>query len=128
MKKKILIIDDNAEIAELTKKYLERRGYDVKAAGSAVLGLNLLSNDSFDVLISDINMPEINGEEFVKKAKILYPNLVILLITGYVSFDKTQKAQEVGAHECLTKPVELEKLCVSIASGLKAAEEKRKSI
>ena len=124
-KKKVLIVDDDAEIAELTRKYLEKKGFEAIAASSGLLGLELLKKEWFDVLISDISMPDMGGEEFVTKARGIYPDLVILLITGYVSFDRTQKARDLGVHEYLTKPVELEKLCNSIEQGLKLAQEKR---
>ena len=126
-KNKILIVDDNEEIAELTKKFLERRGYEVKAALSAIAGLELLNNDSFDVLVSDINMPEMDGEEFVRRAKILDPSLGIILITGFVCSDITTRVSKLGIHECLNKPVGLDKLCASIESALKAAGTKKKA-
>lgn len=125
-KKKILIVDDEKEIRELTKEFLEKKGYDALAVESALLGLNILKTHSFDALISDIRMPYMDGIEFAKRAKAINPNLIIIMLTGYGSLDTAQEAIKIGVYDYLTKPVDLEKLSQSLNEGLiKMAEQKK---
>jgi len=125
-KKKVLIVDDETESREFTKRYLERIGFEAVAAESGLLGLKLLNRKGFDVLISDINMPQMDGLEFTKKAKLLNPYLVIILLTGYGALKTAQEAIKIGIHDYLTKPIELEKLKISIQEGIRRITEKKK--
>ena len=117
-KKKVLLVDDEAQTRELIGRSLERKGYQVAALENGLLGLNILSKDDFDILVSDINMPYMDGIEFTRRAKKLHPFLKIILLTGYGSLETAQQAIKIGIHEYLTKPVELEKLHKSIEGAL----------
>jgi len=125
-KKRILIVDDESEARGFMKRYLERNDFEVTSVGSGLLGLKLLKMRRFDLLISDINMPRMDGVEFSKKAKFLDPNLIIILLTGQGALKTAQQAIKIGIHDYLTKPVELEELNSSIQKGLKLAAEKKK--
>jgi len=127
-KKKILIVDDEIDIREFLKKGLQREGYQAVSAGSAVLGLRLLSRVNFDVLISDVNMPQIDGLEFVSRARRMQPQLAILLLTGYGTLDSAKEAIRIGVNDYLTKPVGMEKLRGAVANGLKRQAEIREGL
>ena len=122
---KILIVDDEAEIRRLFTEFFKRSGYEVVSAESALLGLNILGAGEFDVLISDIHMPFMDGIEFCRRAKRMSPDLVIVLLTGFGSLETAQKAIKIGVSEYLTKPVDLLKLKESVEEGLKQIQEKK---
>lgn len=126
MERKILIVDDEAEMRETLKGFFDKRGYKTAAVESGLLGLNILAKESFDVVISDIRMPFMNGIDFTKRAKKLKSDLVIIVLTACTELDVAQEAIRANVNDYLTKPVELEKLKKSIDDGIRAAEEKRK--
>jgi len=126
-RKKILIVDDKAEIRKLLSTFFKKKGHEVAALESGVLGLNLIAKEEFDILISDIRMPYMDGVEFARRAKRLDPNLVILLLTGYASLETAQQAIKIGINDYMTKPVDLEKLQESIEEGLQRSAKQRKN-
>ncbi len=127
-KKRILIVDDETEARGFIKRYLERNDFAVTSVGSGLLGLKLLKMREFDLLVSDINMPRMDGLEFSKKAKFLQPQLIIILLTGQGTLKTAQQAIKIGVCDYLTKPVELEELHSSIQKGLALAAEKKKDV
>ncbi len=126
MVRKILIVDDEAEMRETLKGFFDKRGYKTTGVESGLLGLNILAKENFDIVISDIRMPFMDGIEFTKRAKKLKPDIVIIVLTGCIELDIAQEAIRIDVHDYLTKPVELEKLKKSIEDGIKDAEDKRK--
>ena len=106
----VLLVEDNAEVAEVTKAYLEQLGYQVRHAESALAGLDLLERDGgVDLVFSDILMPGgMNGLELAEAVRTKYPKLAVLLTTGYSSsaqdalrrgFDVLQKPYNIAALE-----------------------------
>lgn len=126
-KRKILIVDDESDIRKLIAKFFEKKNYQAIEVESGLFGLNLLGTDNFDVLISDIQMPYMDGIDFVRRAKKISPDLVVVLLTGCGSLNTAQEAIRIGIHEYLTKPVDSEKLFSSVEAGLKKVEEKKKN-
>jgi len=113
-KNKILIVDDESEIRRIIATFFSQRGYEVVSVDSGVLGLNLLTKDKFDCLISDIRMPFMDGIEFTRRARQLNPDLAIILLTGYGSLASAEEAIITGVQGYLEKPVELEKLKAAV--------------
>jgi signal transduction histidine kinase len=126
--RKILIVDDEAEIRKLISAFFAKAGYKAVAVESALLGLNILVKEDFSVLVSDIKMPYMDGIEFCRRVKKLRPDMVIVVLTGYGELDTAQEAIRIGVHDYLTKPVDLVKLQESVEQGLKQVEEKRKDV
>jgi len=122
--KKILIVDDDRNIRSVLTRFFASKGYEAVNASSGTLGLNLLSRQRFDALVSDIKMPNMTGTEFAAKAHKLAPPLVIILLTGYGSLETAQEGIRAGIHDYLTKPVDLEKLLGTVEDGIKGSKEK----
>lgn len=123
---KILIVDDEAEIRENISSYFKMKGYQAVAVESGALGLTLLGVDSFDVLISDLKMPGMDGIEFSDRARKLCPGLVIVVLTGYGSLETAQSAIRIGVQDYITKPLDLNKLLASVEDGIARMEEQKK--
>lgn len=121
MAKKILLIDDDELVLKSTRKLLERQGYEVFPASSAKEALQLIDNDSLDLVISDIRMPDKNGVEIVSeiqscRARAGKKDLPIIFITGYAAFGQELHATFLG--EILYKPFDSEKLLAAIRDYL----------
>jgi response regulator RpfG family c-di-GMP phosphodiesterase len=108
---KVLYVDDEFVNRELFKISLETH-YHVLLAESGMSGLKILKeNSDIQVIISDMKMPHMNGIEFVKKAKELYPTIKCFILTGYGLTDIIQEAINDGLIlACLNKPFEMEKI------------------
>jgi two-component system response regulator PilR (NtrC family) len=100
----ILLVDDEQDILEFLEQYLEDRGMEVSRTTSARDALNLIKKKEFDLVISDIRMPEMSGVELLKEGKKLAPETVFILITAHASTDTAIDAQQHGAFGYLTKP------------------------
>jgi two-component system NtrC family sensor kinase len=102
----VLLVEDNAEVAEVGRAYLEQLGYQVKHAASAQAGLDLIEReDHIDVMFSDILMPGgMNGLELARRVRRRFPDIAVLLTTGYSSSAQDAVAQ---GFEVLQKPYDL---------------------
>ena len=102
----VLLVEDNAEVAEVGRAYLEQLGYQVKHAASAQAGLDLIEReDRIDVMFSDILMPGgMNGLELARRVRRRFPDIAVLLTTGYSSSAQDAVAQ---GFEVLQKPYDL---------------------
>ncbi|MBI1933842.1 MAG: response regulator [Ignavibacteriales bacterium] len=120
MKSKILLVDDEEHILAGFKRNL-RTQFDVFTAQSAKTALNLIHNDGpFSVIVSDFNMPEMNGIKFLSTAKEIAPDTVRMMLSGYTDLATTIEAVNEGnIFRILTKPCSPEKLISTLHAGIK---------
>lgn len=123
MTETILLVDDEEMILDSLSAILLKDGYQVDCAKSGDEALDILKQKQFDLIITDIRMPGINGLEMVEHLKILKPNQKILVITGYGSLETAVKAQHRGVSDYLIKPIDIKSLKNSIRRALRSAEE-----
>ena len=100
----ILLVDDEPDILEFLEQYLQDKGMDVLRTTSAREALGQLEKREFDLVISDIRMPEMSGVDLLKHGKKLAPETVFILITAHASADTAIDAQQHGAFGYLIKP------------------------
>ncbi len=115
---KILIVDDNVEMLNFFKKALEREGYSTILAEDGKKALEILEiHNGVDLILSDVKMPNKSGLDVLKEVREKYPNVKIILITGYAQVEEYLQAMEQGAYEYLTKPIRVNDLvnCVNRA-------------
>jgi two-component system nitrogen regulation response regulator NtrX len=115
---KILIIDDEKEICESIKMILEYEGYNVIFSTSAVQGLKLLEENQVSCLLLDIQMPEMNGFEVLKKVKEATPSLSVIIISAHGSVENAIKATRLGAFDFIEKPIDRDKLLISVRNAI----------
>lgn len=122
---KILVVDDEPGVAEVTKARLERLGYRVMAKNSSREALDLFRRqpEEFDLLITDQTMPELTGVQLAGEMLLLKPGLPILLCTGYSAKVNKAEAKETGIRAFLMKPVSREELALSIRELLDGADQ-----
>ncbi len=114
MNAKILIVDDEKTIRESLKVILEDEGYSANIAGDGAKALEEIKNNNYDIVISDIKMPNIDGMELLEKASEISPNTFFIIMTAYASVQTAIDALRKGAYDYLIKPVEFEDLIIRI--------------
>lgn len=118
-KENILIVDDNYDMLELLQRNLKDLNFHSYKATSVIEAIDILKSSTIDLLITDLQMPEINGIELIKYADEHFPNIPKLVITGFPSVDTAINAVKSGALDYLTKPFTFEELKKSIHNCLK---------
>jgi diguanylate cyclase (GGDEF)-like protein len=103
-KDSILIIDDDAVILKFMKIVLEMEGYECETAISSQAALERVQSTPFDIMITDIVMPGMDGLELTGKAKVIRPNMSVIITTGFVDNFSYDKAIEAGASDFIKKP------------------------
>lgn len=136
MSEKVLLVDDEREFLEIMSERMRARGMIVTTTESADQALSIIEKESFDAIIMDFQMPEMDGMEALKAIKKKKPELQIILLTGYATVEKTVEAMKIGATDFLEKPADLEALVKKIKNAKtekmllveKQTEEKIKDI
>jgi two-component system, NtrC family, response regulator HydG len=127
----IIIIDDDVDICALLKRFFERKGYAVSTAFKAQEGLELIRVNSYDVLLTDFRLPDMDGLEVIKNVRKIKSDLPIIVITGYSDVAQAIKAIRLGAYEYVTKPIYPEEILLHVQKAItskSAAKEVEQSI
>jgi two-component system response regulator HydG len=114
----ILVIDDDKALRDACYQILARQGYQVEMAASARQGLALLEKMSFDVILLDLVMPDLDGLEALKKIKALDPDSEVIIITGYGTITSAVESIKAGAFYFLSKPFAPDDLRALVARAL----------
>jgi len=115
---RILIVDDEPTILNLLNKILTGQGYDTTPASNGEKALQLLQTESFDLMISDINMTPINGMELLSKASESYKKMGVIMLTAYGTVGTAVEAMKKGAFDYITKPFKLDELVLTVQRAL----------
>ena len=121
MSEKVLIIDDEQEFTEALAERMTNRGMDVSTSSSAIEGLQSVEEKSFDVVVLDLQMPEMDGIETLKILKKKNPELQVILLTGHATVEKGIEAMKLGAMDLLEKPADL----TTLTEKIKKAQAKK---
>ena len=119
---RILVVDDELTIRKSIQKRLEKEGYEVTSADNAKDALQLFQENSFDTVISDIRMEEMDGLELLKRLQDQRRDIPVVMVTGAPSLDTAQESIKAGAYDYITKPIERE---ILINTVKRALEKKR---
>lgn len=114
----ILIVDDERNMLLVMRMSLEDAGYRVLAAESAEDALPLLADPDLDVVLSDLKMPGMSGEEFIARSRMERPDVPVLVVTAYGSIRSAVECIQAGASDYLTKPFEPEELQIAVRNAL----------
>jgi DNA-binding NtrC family response regulator len=115
--KQVLIIDDETFIRDNLRRILTQEGYVVHAASNGSEGIDLITREDINIVLLDLNLPDINGIEILKKIKSIAPDLLVIIITGYATVDSAVEALKLGAYDYIKKPFKADaiKLIVKLA-------------
>ena len=129
-KSRILVIDDEKRMCDSIKVLLSNIGYEVDTAENGKMGIGKLKTGKFDLVITDLMMPELDGFAVMKHVKENCPGTLVIVITGYASVESAVRAIRSGAYDYILKPFDFEIIKISVERAwdkLKLEEELEKT-
>ncbi len=120
MKSRILIVDDEESIREFLEIMLKKEGYEITTAVDGLNAKEILTKKSFDMIISDMQMPNMTGIELLKHVKESYPDIVFMIITAFGTTETAVEAMKMGAYDYVTKPFKIDEVRLNIANALRS--------
>jgi two-component system phosphate regulon sensor histidine kinase PhoR len=125
-KTKILVVDDELVVRDGCSRVLTGRGYDVLTAENGQVAIDLLEKETVDIILLDLKMPIMSGEEVLEKTSSQYPNVPVIIITGHGTVDTAVECMKQGAYDFITKPFQVDQFLLTInrAAEKRALEKK----
>jgi len=136
MTEKVLLVDDEMDFLSIMSERMQNQGMSVSTAASAKQAIQMAGAQSFDAVILDLQMPEMDGLEALRVLKAQKPELQVILLTGHATIEKGVEAMKLGAMDLMEKPADLRILADKIKKAQarkmilveKQSEEKIKHI
>lgn len=122
MKRTVLVVDDEQNMQAVMRMILEDAGYDVRVADSGETGLAHMGNPNLDVVLSDLKMPGMGGEEFIRRCREERPDVPVIVVTAHGTIRSAVNSIHAGAADYLAKPFEPEELEIAVHNALKLRE------
>ncbi len=120
----ILIVDDEEIVIKGTMKILQRENYELDHAFSGEEALEKMKTRTYDLVITDLMMPGINGIEVLKRIKTDYPDVIVVMFTGYATVESAREALKLGAFDYIPKPFTPDELREVVKNAIEAKEKK----
>ncbi len=120
MKAKILVVEDDTRLRTLLLEVLSLEGYQLHSASSGEAAVTLIEKESFDILLTDVNLPGISGLELLPVCQKHNPKTYLMVMTGYGSIDMAVQAMKLGASDFLCKPIALNDLISAVKVAVEA--------
>ncbi len=118
----ILVVDDEKNIRQGLGQALSGEGYNIFLAENGVEALKIISRENIDIVITDLKMPEMTGEELLKKITRDYRNIPVIILTGHGTIENAVQTMRDGAYDFITKPLNLDHLFLIVKRALKNRE------
>lgn len=116
--KKILIVDDDEEMGEILADILDYSGYKVQWIGNGTQALHIIEKTDIDIILLDLLLPDIDGIEVLRRIFKIKPEMVVIMISGHGTIQSAIKAVRLGAYDWLEKPLEHERVLITIENAL----------
>lgn len=120
MKARILVVDDEESIREFLEIMLKKEGYEITLSEDGQKAKELLAKKSFDMIISDLQMPHVTGIELLKHVKETAPEIVFMMITAFGTTETAVEAMKMGAYDYITKPFKIDEVRLNIQNALRS--------
>ena len=117
-KTSVLIVDDEERIRHVCTQMLTKEGYDVAQAANANIGLEMVAQRHFDIILLDLLMPGISGLEALEQIREMHPDTVVIVITGYATLDHAVNAMKNGAFDFVSKPFSPQDLRLVVSKAI----------
>ncbi len=124
-KAQILVVDDDVEIVKTLKMALESWKYGVSEAGSISAAVELLNAENPQVVLLDVELPDGSGLDLLEEIKQEHPEIIVVMITGYVDVKTTLAALRGGAYDFIGKPIHLEELRITLRNSVETRKLRR---
>lgn len=119
---KVLVVEDDENLNQAVCKHLSKHGYQAIGSPTAKHALDLMAVEMYDLIVSDIMMPQMDGFEFAASVRELDKNVPILFMTARDDFASKEKGYRIGIDDYMTKPIDLDELLLRIAALLRRAK------
>ena len=114
----VLVVDDDASMQRMLRQRLEREGYAVQTAPNGEEGLDLIRKEVFNLIITDLRMPKLRGDELVRAVSQFNPNIPIIVMTAYGEVNEAVELMQDGIYHYVTKPFDVEDLVLKVKRAL----------
>lgn len=125
---RILVVDDEKGMRDFLLIMLQKDGYEVVSAENGAEALSLLQREIFDLVISDVKMPDTNGIDLLRAIKDLSAETVVIMITAYGTTESAVEAMKLGAYDYITKPFKVDEIRLIIQKALEKGRLRRENI
>lgn len=122
MKRSILICDDEKNIRSGLAMAMELEGYQALTAEDGQIAWSLINKESVDLVITDLRMPNLSGEELLKRISSAYPRMPVIILTGHGTIETAVEAMRGGAIDFFTKPVDLDRLSLVVRKAISSSD------
>ena len=114
MEEKVLLVDDEKDFLEALGERMTNRGMNVSTTTSAKDAVKMVAEESYDAILLDLQMPEMDGIEALKAIKKINPDMQVILLTGHATVEKGIEAMKLGAMDLIEKPADIEAIAEKI--------------
>jgi two-component system sensor histidine kinase ChiS len=125
---KILIVDDEKTTREILSRALLAKGFVIRAVSDGIEALEILQKEPFDLMLTDIMMPNMGGIELIEKSHAVFPNLITIVITAHADLETAVKALQQGAYDYIVKPFAPEIILPVIERGLEKSRISQRNL
>ena len=125
MRGRVLIVDDDPDSGALMAEILALRDFDAQCARTGQECLDQLARGTFDVVVTDVRMPEMSGIELCRALRELHPDMLVIVFTGDISHAVAQEALAAGAYDFLSKPVKIAVLDAVLVQAISLVQMRR---
>jgi DNA-binding NtrC family response regulator len=115
---RILVIDDEMIVCESCKRILEEDGYEVETALSGREAIDKMKENPFDIVLTDLKMPEIDGMEILRTFRKEYPDTIVIMITGFSTVETAVEAMKLGAFDYIPKPFTPDEVSIVVRKAI----------
>ena len=123
----ILLVDDNLHILELYEEILSGEGYKLTKAKSGEMAIEAIEDQAFDMIITDLNMGNVNGLKVLKRAKEVHPETMVIVMTGNTDIEYAIEALRLHADDYILKPFRIHHLLKRVSHCFTQLENKKKN-
>ncbi len=110
----ILVVDDEKVVRDGCRRVLTGKGFSVLTAENGREGIDLLAREAVDIILLDLKMPVMSGEEVLEKTSERYPDIPVIIITGHGTIDTAVECMKKGAYDFITKPFQIDQFLLTI--------------
>ncbi len=118
----VLVVDDEKVVRDGCSRVLSGKGYEIATAENGRQALEILAGQKIDILLLDLKMPVMGGEEVLEKTRDIYPDIPVIVITGHGTVDTAVECMKKGAYDFITKPFQIDQFLITVE---RAAEKRR---
>src|SRR5699024_8012948 len=118
----VLIVEDDVRVAQLISRVMQKNEYQTTIAYDGKYSMELVQSNDFNLIITDIILPELNGVEFCKKVRIIKPHIPIIMLTALGTTNHKVEGLDAGADDYMVKPFEMKELLARVRAVLKRSQ------